>query len=265
MFPNLLKLDGRPITNEEKEMIAMEMQMDGNNNDDDGYEVYEGGYGGNFMVQKKLMSANYNYNIQRMQDKALKRVNFVQLGYMMPVSLPNIAYSFNPFIRGSMEQNSKNILPINKKSSNNNTSVTKFSLPQIKTSINNNNEPIQSESNKRMYRGNSNLNCPISNLTNNNINGNINNNNINNINNYTNNFNVKIINKNIPPIKTHNRAGSIQPIGRGINPLTQKPDFNGVQANSIANLTNNFGPILNIERIKPVKSGKNLQISKNGK
>ena len=265
MFPNLLKLDGRPITNEEKEMIAMEMQMDGNNNDDDGYEVYEGGYGGNFMVQKKLISANYNYNIQRMQDKALKRVNFVQLGYMMPVSLPNIAYSFNPFIRGSMEQNSKNILPINKKSSNNNTSVTKFSLPQIKTSINNNNEPIQSESNKRMYRGNSNLNCPISNLTNNNINGNINNNNINNINNYTNNFNVKIINKNIPPIKTHNRAGSIQPIGRGINPLTQKPDFNGVQANSIANLTNNFGPILNIEKIKPVKSGKNLQISKNGK
>ena len=116
-----------------------------------------------------------------------------------------------------------------------------------------------------MYRGNSNLNCPISNLTNNNINGNINNNNINNINNYTNNFNVKIINKNIPPLKTHNRAGSIQPIGRGINSLTQKPDFNGVQANSIANLTNNFGPILNIEKIKPVKSGKNLQISKNGK
>jgi hypothetical protein len=139
MFPNLLKLDGRSITSEEKEMIAMEMQMDGNNNDDDGYEIYGGGYGGNFMVQKKLISANYNYNLQRMQDKALKRVNFVQLGYMMPVSLPNVVYSLNPSLRGSMEQNSRNILQINKKTPNNNISITKCSLPQIKTSNINNN------------------------------------------------------------------------------------------------------------------------------
>jgi hypothetical protein len=99
-------------------------------------------------------------------------------------------------------------------------------------------------------------------LTNNNINGNINNNNINNINNYTNNFNVKIINKNIPPLKSHDRAGSIQPIGRGLNPLTQKQDLNGIPVNSIANLTNDIGPFLNIEKIKPVKSGKNLMFSK---
>ena len=262
MFPNLLKLDGRSITNEEKEMIAMEMQMDGNNNDDGQYEVYGGGYGGDFMVPKKLITANYNYKIQRMQDKALKKVNFVQLGYMMPVSLPNVVYSFNPFIRGSMELNSKNM---NKNNPNNVINITRCNLPQIKTSNNNNNRPISSESKKRMYRGNSNLNGPINNMTNNIINNNVNNNNINNINNYTNNFNVKIINKNIPPIKTHNRAGSIQPLGRGLNPATQKPDFNALQVNSIPNLTNDFGPILNIEKIKPVKSGKNLKLSKNGK
>lgn len=52
MFPNLLKLDGKTITNEEKEMIAMEMQMDENNNDDEQYEIYGGGFGGDFMVQK---------------------------------------------------------------------------------------------------------------------------------------------------------------------------------------------------------------------
>ena len=265
IFPNLLKLDGKPITSEEKEMIAMEMQMDGNNNDDEQYEVYGGGYGGDFMVPKKLISANYNYNLQRKQDKALRKVNFVQLGYMMPVSLPNVVYSLNPFIRRSMEQNSKNILQINKKAPNNIISPTKCSLPQIKTSNINDNKPISSESKKRMLRGSYNLNGPISNMTNNIINSNTNNNNINNINNYTNNFNVKIINKNIPPIKTHNRAGSIQPLGKGLNPSTQKQDFKGVQINNITNLTNNFGPILNIEKIKPAKSGKNLKPIKNGK
>ena len=261
MFPNLLKLDGRSITNEEKEMIAMDMQMDGNNNDDEQYEVYGGGYGGDFMVQKKLISANYNYNIQRMQDKALKKVNFVQLGYMMPVSLPNVVYSLNPFIRGSMELNSKNIL--NKKS--NNISITKCSLPQIKNSNINNSEPISNDTKKRMYRGGSYLNGQVSNTTNNIINGNTNSNNINNINNYTNNFNVKIINRNIPPIKSHNRAGSIQPLGRGLNPLTQKQEFNPLHVNSITNLTNDFGPVLNIEKVKPVKSGRNMNFIKNEK
>ena len=263
MFPNLLKLDGKPITNEEKEMIAMEMQSDGNNNDDE-YEIYGGGYGGDFMVPKKLITANYNYNIQRMQDKALKRVNYVQIGYMMPNSLPNVVYSLNPFIRGSMELNNHIQLPIYKKTSNNIANINKFSLPQIKTS-NINNEPIPSESKKRIYRGTSLLNGQINNMTNNIINGNINNNNINNINNYTNNFNVKIFNKNIPPLKNHNRAVSIKPLGKGLNPLPHKTDFNGVQINNITNLTNDFGPILNIEKVIPVKSGKNLSPVKNEK
>jgi hypothetical protein len=248
MFPNLLKLDGKTITNEEKEMIAMEMQMDENNNDDEQYEIYGGGFGGDFMVQKKLISANYNYNQQRMQDKALKRVNFVQIGYMMPVSLPNAVYSLNPFVRGNMEQN--NQLPLNKKSSNNIVNINKCNLPQIKN-FNINNKPISSESKKRNYRGSSHFNGTISNMINNNIN-----NNINNFNNYASNYNVKIINKNVPPPRSHNRAGSIQPLGRGLNPLSQKQDNNNT------NLTNDFGQILNIEKIKPVKSGKNLNPNK---
>jgi len=247
MFPNLLKLDGKTITNEEKEMIAMEMQMDENNNDDEQYEIYGGGFGGDFMVQKKLISANYNYNQQRMQDKALKRVNFVQIGYMMPVSLPNAVYSLNPFVRGNMEQN--NQLPLSKKSSNNIVNVNKCNLPQIKN-FNISNKPISSESKKRNYRGSSHFNGTISNMLNNNMN-----NNINNFNNYASNYNVKIINKNVPPPRSHNRAGSIQPLGRGINPLSQKQDNN-------TNLTNDFGQILNIEKIKPVKSGKNLALNK---
>ena len=250
MFPNLLKLDGKTITNEEKEMIAMEMQMDENNNDDEQYEIYGGGFGGDFMVQKKLISANYNYNQQRMQDKALKRVNFVQIGYMMPVSLPNAVYSLNPFVRGNMEQT--NQLPINKKSSNNIVNVNKCNLPQIKN-FNINNKPISSESKKRNYRGSSHFNGTISNMINNNINNNMNN--MNNFNNYASNYNVKIINKNVPPPRSHNRAGSIQPLGRGLNPLSQKQDNN-------TNLTNDFGQILNIEKIKPVKSGKNLNLNK---
>ena len=247
MFPNLLKLDGKTITNEEKEMIAMEMQMDENNNDDEQYEIYGGGFGGDFMVQKKLISANYNYNQQRMQDKALKRVNFVQIGYMMPVSLPNAVYSLNPFVRGNMEQN--NQLPLSKKSTNNIVNVNKCNLPQIKN-FNINNKPISSESKKRNYRGSSHFNGTISNMLNNNMN-----NNINNFNNYASNYNVKIINKNVPPPRNHNRAGSIQPLGRGLNPLSQKQENN-------TNLTNDFGQILNIEKIKPVKSGKNLAPNK---
>ena len=62
-------------------------------------EIYGGRLPGDFMVQKKLISANYNYNIQRMQYKALKRVNYIQIGYMMPVSLPNAFYNGNQMLR----------------------------------------------------------------------------------------------------------------------------------------------------------------------
>ena len=254
MFPNLLKLDGKEITSEEREMIAMEMQMDGNSNcEDEQYEIYGGGLPGDFMVQKKLISANYNYNIQRMQDKALKRVNYVQIGYMMPVSLPNAVYSGNQMGRvGRMDSNNQ-IQVLNNRKSNNNLNINNnnnCNLPQIRN-YNSNTKPISSDSKKRIYRWSSHLNGSTNNLTNNN--NNINMNNYNNMNS----VNVNIINRNIPAPRSNNRAGSIQPIGKG--QMVQKQDFYGMQIN---NLTNDFSPSLNIEKINPVRTGKNF---KNGK
>ena len=251
MFPNLLKLDGKEITNEEREMIAMEMQMDGNNNfEDEQYEIYGGGLPGDFMVQKKLISANYNYNIQRMQDKALKRVNYVQIGYMMPISLPNAVYSGNQMIRGRIDSNNPMQVPIIKKSSNNIVNINNCNLPQIRNNNNGNTKPISSDSKKRVYRWSSHLNGSMNNLSNNNAN------NFNNLNN----VNVNIINKNIPAPKSNNRAGSIQPIGKP--PMKQKQDYYGLQVN---NLTNDFNPSLNIEKLTPVRTGKNFNSMKNGK
>ena len=250
MFPYLLKLDGKEITNEEKEMIAMEMQMDGsNNNEEDQYEIYGHGFG-DFMVQKKLISANYNYNIQRIQDKALKRVNFIQLGYMMPLPLPNSIYSRHQILKGRVNQSNPMQITVTKKSSNN-VNNNNINLPQIKSynsntnSNANTNKPISSESKKRIYRWGSQLVSSVNNLTTNN-----------NINNY----NSSIINKNIPPPKSNNRAGSIQPLKRGLNPISQKQDLYGLQNN---NINNDFNPSLNIEKIVPAKNGKNLSSIKN--
>ena len=212
MFPNLLKLDGKEITSEEREMIAMEMQMDGNNNnyEDEQYEIYGGGLPGDFMVQKKLISANYNYNIQRMQDKALKRVNYVQIGYMMPVSLPNAVYNGNQMVRGGKIDSNNQVQILNNRKSNNNLNINSnnCNLPQIRN-YNSNTKPISSDSKKRIYRWSSHMNGSTNNLTNNNNNLNMNNyNNMNSV-------NVNIINRNIPAPRSNNRAGSIQPIGAG--------------------------------------------------
>ena len=201
------------------------------------------------MVQKKLISANYNYNIQRMQDKALKRVNYVQIGYMMPISLPNAVYSGNQMVRGRMDSNNPMQVPIIKKSSNNIVNINNCNLPQIRNN-NGNTKPISSDSKKRVYRWSSHLNGSMNNLSNNNAN------NFNNLNN----VNVNIINKNIPAPKSNNRAGSIQPIGKG--PMKQKQDYYGLQVN---NLTNDFNPSLNIEKLTPVRTGKNFNSMKNGK
>ena len=247
MFPNLLKLDGKEITNEEREMIAMEMQMDGNNNyEDDQYEVFNGGIPGDFMVQKKLISANYNYNIQKMQDKGLKRVNYVQIGYMMPISLPNPLCSGNQMIKGRIESNNQIQMPINKKSSNNIVNINNCNLPQIRN-YNSNTKPISSDSKKRVYRWSSHLNGSMNNLSNNNSNN-------------LNSVNINIINKNIPAPRSNNRAGSIQPMGKV--PIKLKQDYYGIQVN---NLTNDFNPSLNIEKITPVRTGKNFNSMKNGK
>jgi Leucine-rich repeat (LRR) protein len=247
MFSNLLKLDKREITKEEREMIAMEMQMDGNSFEDEQYEIYGGGAGGEFMVQKKLISANYNYNIQRMQDKALKRVNYVQIGYMIPPSLPNQVFVGNQMMRGRIDSNNP-ILIQNKKVNNN--QMNNCNLPQIRNNNNGNNKPISSDSKKRIYRWSSHLNGSMNNLTNNNSN------------NYLNNVNVNIINKNIPAPRSNNRAGSIQPLGKGLNPLNPKQDYIGLQVN---NLTNDFSPSINVEKLTPAKTGKNFSSVKNGK
>ena len=247
MFSNLLKLDKREITKEEREMIAMEMQMDGNSFEDEQYEVYGGGAGGEFMVQKKLISANYNYNIQRMQDKALKRVNYVQIGYMMPPSLPNQVFIGNQMMRGRTDSNNP-ILIQNKKVNNN--QMNNCNLPQIRSNNNSNNKPISSDSKKRIYRWSSHLNGSMNNLTNNNSN------------NYLSNVNVNIINKNIPAPRSNNRAGSIQPLGKGLNPLNPKQDYIGLQVN---NLTNDFSPSINVEKLTPARTGKNFSSVKNGK
>ena len=250
MFPNLLKLDGKEITSEEREMIAMEMQMDGNNNEEEEqYEIYGGGFPGDFMVQKKLVSANYNYNMQRMQDKALKRVNYVQIGYMMPISLPNAVYTGNQMIKGRIEQNQ---LYNNNRKSNNMVNLNNCNLPQIRNS-NCITKPISSDSKKRVYRWSSRLNGSSNNLANNN------NNNINNYNNL-NMVNVNIVNKNIQIPRSNNRAGSIQPIGRG--QMIPKQDYYALQVN---NLTNDFSPSLNIEKVIPARTGKQFNSLKNVK
>ena len=245
MFSNLLKLDKREITKEEREMIAMEMQMDGNSFDDEQYEIY-GGSGGDFMVQKKLISANYNYNMQRMQDKALKRVNYVQIGYMMPPSLPNQIYPGNQIMRGRIDPNNP-ILIQNRKANIN--QLNNCNLPQIRNN-NINNKPISSDSKKRIYRWSSHLNGSMNNLTNNGSN------------NYMSNVNVNIINKNVPAPRSNNRAGSIQPLGKGLNPLSQKQDYINYQVN---NLTNDFSPSINVEKLTPARTGKNFSSVKNGK
>ena len=249
MFPNLLKLDGKEITNDEREMIAMEMQMDGNNNnyEDEQYEIYGGGVGGDFMVQKKLISANYNYNIQRMQDKALKKVNFVQIGYMMPLSLTNQIYSGNPFIKARLDPSNQLQILNARKSTNNMIIQNNINLPQIRNY--NVAKPISSDSKKRVYKWNTRLNGSMNNLTNNINNNNNNNNNI---------VNVNIINKNIPIARNNNRGGSIKNNIK-YNPMSLKKDIYGT------NLTNDYSPSLNIEKFNPTRTGRNFNKGNNTK
>ena len=246
MFPNLLKLDGKEITNDEREMIAMEMQMDGNSNnyDDEQYEIYGGGLGGDFMVQKKLISANYNYNIQRMQDKGLKKVNFVQIGYLMPPSFPNQLFPGNPLIKARLDPNNQ-LQILNARKSTNNIVIQNCNLPQIRNY--NIVKPISSDSKKRVNKWNTRLNGSMNNLTNNiNNNSNYNNNNV---------VNVNIVNKNIPLPRGNNRGGSIRN-NMIYNPMCLKKDIFG------PNLTNEGSPSLNIEKFNPNKTGKNFHHGK---
>jgi hypothetical protein len=123
IFPNLIKLDGKEITNEEREMILMDLQMGDDYQEE---ELYNSIYPNDFFSQKMN---NNNGNVKGMQDKGLKRVNYVQIGLVGP---------------NYMSPNMKNTL-IPKKG---------FSLPQIKQ-IQYNSKPSTSESRKRViFSGN---------------------------------------------------------------------------------------------------------------
>ena len=185
-----------------------------------------------------------------MQDKALKRVNFVQIGYMMPLSLPNAVFSGNQMSKGRIEPANQMQIINQRKSNNNIVNINNCNLPQIRN-YNSNTKPISSDSKKRVYRWSSHQNGSMNNLTNNNNN----NNNYNNMNS----VNVNVISKNIPAPRNNNRAGSIQPLQKG---QLIKQDYYGLQAN---NLNNDFNPSLNIEKIVPLRTGKNFNSIKNGK
>ena len=228
MFSNLLKLDNKEITNEDREMLAMEMQMDDNDYNDDQSDVYVPC--GDFMVQKKLLTANYNYNIQRMQDKGLKRVNYVQIGYMMPMT---ILSSGPQVIRGRQEQNPnlqiQNSLNSKKTSNNINNIINNCNLPQIK-SYNGITKPISSDSKKRIHRGS--------------LNGSLNGNN---------NTGLKSGNN----INMVQNKGRMQSIGKGLNAVGAKQDYYGFGAgNSMSN--DYLSPTLNIEKFTPNRTGKNF-------
>ena len=123
IFSNLIKLDGKEITNEEREMILMDLQMGDDYQEE---ELFNSMYPNDFFSQKMN---NNNSNVKGMQDKGLKRVNYVQIGLVGP---------------NYMSPNMKNTL-IPKKG---------FSLPQIKQ-IQYNSKPSTSESRKRVvFSGN---------------------------------------------------------------------------------------------------------------
>ena len=166
LFPNLIKLDGGEITNEEREMIMMDMQMGEDYPDD---EIYNNFYPNEFFPYNNKMGNNY-YNFQRMQDKGLKRVNYVQIGLVTP------NYNLNPNIIKNMFSPKKIVnlpqIKQNNLSCNNNINYN--------NSNNNSNsgKPSTSESRKRVYlNGNKNQGNAIkSNNNNQMINNNYNNN-----------------------------------------------------------------------------------------
>ncbi len=172
--------------------------------------------------------------MQRIQDKGLKRVNYVQIGYMMPIGIQNQQSSVQA-IRPRIEQNPnlqiQNTLGTKKSTNNINNPLNGCNLPQIK-SYNGNPKPISSDSKKRMPRGS--------------VNGSLNGNNSNIINNIKGGNNMAM---------NQNRGKSIQ--GRGLNAVGTKQDYYGfVAGNSMNN--DYLSPTLNIEKFTPNRTGKNF-------
>lgn len=77
-FEQLIKLDGIEISTEERDMIAMDIQMG-----EYGEDQIQNYYGASQMKKN-----SYSYNLQKLQDKNLKRVNFVQLDLLNPSLIP---------------------------------------------------------------------------------------------------------------------------------------------------------------------------------
>ncbi len=123
LFPGLNKLDGIEITNEEREMIMMDIQM----GEDYQEEIFNNFYPNDFFHNK--MGGNTTYNIQKIPDKGLKRVNYVQIGLVSPNCV-------NPSL--------KNMLSPKKG----------ISLPQIRPITYINGKPNTSESRKKVYNKN---------------------------------------------------------------------------------------------------------------
>jgi len=158
LFPGLIKLDGGEITNEEREMIMMDIQMGEDYQDD-----INNFYPNDFFHNK--MPGNTTYNIQKIQDKGLKRVNYVQIGLVSPNCVnPSLKHMLSP-----------------KKGIN---------LPQIRPVSYINSKSNTSDSRKKAYMsGNKNQNNQVyknnnsSNYNNKSVNNNLNN--LSNVNNFS--------------------------------------------------------------------------------
>ena len=196
MFPNLSKLDGKEITNEEKEYILMEMQLgegyDSNNNNNN--NNFNGNYNSN---NNDYYEENYIYNNNnyannkinfnmRMQDKGIKKINYIQIGLS---AQPYLAKNFinnlnnNVVINSNKTPNKKNFLPQIRNTNINMNINNNFVGPFYNYNNNNINVKPMSESRKRL---NSNNNANHSMKSNR-----MSNKNVNSHNNYNNNNNNK--------------------------------------------------------------------------
>ena len=172
LFPGLIKLDGIEITNEEREMIMMDMQM----GDDFQVEDIYNNFYPNDVNYNKMINNNY-YNAQKMQDKGLKKVNYVQIGLVTPNYV-------NPNIKNLMISPPKKIVNLPQIKQNlNNKIVT--SDPRMKVYFTGIKNPVNQIQINPINQINKNINYP-NNYTNNNINYNQNKNFNNNIGNFPN-------------------------------------------------------------------------------
>lgn len=99
LFPNLVKIDNREITAEEREMLQLEMQMNDDNymNQNNPNSLYfatngpnfPGGFDDQYAMpfeypgNKKAAYGSHNNNYMN-KERQLKKVNYIQIGYMMP-------------------------------------------------------------------------------------------------------------------------------------------------------------------------------------